>query len=441
MKRWTFEEEKYLKENINKHSKAYIAHKLGRTMKSIDARMNKMRVTKGSNWWSEEEKQYLEENWGKHSISSIADKLGRTVNGVKIKAYKMGLGNFLESGDYITLHQFIVTIGEGRNESYLTMRLIRDGFPVHYKKIISKSVRIVYLEEFWKWAEKNQTKFDFTDFKEGALGAEPTWAKVKRKNDIKKSQVNQSPWTKDEDDRLEYYLNQYKYSYMDLSKMLNRTCGAIQRRVLDLGIKARPIKADNHIKWTEEEFNILTDLIKERCSYAEMQGILGKSDKAIRGMVFRTYLTESLDKAAQMMKDGKFGDGRPPIPITHRLLNSKEKLQVKEDMTQFIGILKGLIKLNYDNDDYWQKDMCMHWNGYICTQEEECCDARTKVMRIQPQYCRRCGSTVISRKKIDICDRCKVARKKAYQKKYMALNGKKNLKNEYPKDIKVNAGN
>lgn len=429
MKRWTFEEEKYLKENINKHSKAYIAHKLGRTMKSIDARMNKMRVTKGSNWWSEEEKQYLEENWGKHSISSIADKLGRTVNGVKIKAYKMGLGNFLESGDYITLHQFIVTIGEGRNESYLTMRLIRDGFPVHYKKIISKSVRIVYLEEFWKWAEKNQTKFDFTDFKEGALGAEPTWAKVKRKNDIKKSQVNQSPWTKDEDDRLEYYLNQYKYSYMDLSKMLNRTCGAIQRRVLDLGIKARPIKADNHIKWTEEEFNILTDLIKERCSYAEMQGILGKSDKAIRGMVFRTYLTESLDKAAQMMKDGKFGDGRPPIPITHRLLNSKEKLQVKEDMTQFIGILKGLIKLNYDNDDYWQKDMCMHWNGYICTQEEECCDACTKFMRIQPQYCRRCGSTVISRKKIDICDRCKVARKKAYQRKYMALKGKENLKN------------
>lgn len=439
--KWTLEEEKYLKENIDKHSKAYIAHKLGRTMKSVDARMNKMSVTKGSNWWSEEEKQYLEENWGKHSISSIADKLGRTVNGVKLKAYKMGLGNFLESGDYITLHQFMMAIGQGKNETYLTMRLIRDGFPIHSKKRISTSVRIVYLEEFWKWAEKNQTKFDFADFKEGALGAEPAWAKVKRKNDIKKSQVNQSPWTKDEDDRLEYYLNQYKYSYMDLSKMLNRTCGAIQRRIIDLGIKARPIKADNHIKWTEEEFNILTDLIKERCSYAEMQGILGKSDKAIRGMVFRTYLTESLDKAAQMMKDGKFGDGRPPVPITHRLLNSKEKTQVKEDMTQFIGILKGLIKLHYDNDDYWQKDMCMHWNGYICTQEEECCDACTKFMRIQPQYCRRCGSTVISRKKIDICDSCKVARKKAYQKKYMALNGKKNLKNEYPKDIKVNAGN
>ena len=432
MKKWTLEEEKYLKENLNEHSKAYIAHKLGRTISSIDAKVNKIGLTKGSNWWSEEEKQYLEENWGKYSITSIADKLGRTVNGVKIKAYKMGLGNFLESGDYITLHQFMVAIGKERKESYLTMRLIRDGFPIHYKKIISKSVRIVYLEEFWKWAEKNQTKFDFTDFKEGALGPEPSWAKAKRKNDIKKSQVNQSPWTKDEDDRLEYYLNQYKYSYMDLSKMLNRTCGAIQRRVLDLGIKARPIKADNHTKWTEEEFNILTALIKERCSYAEMQGILGKSDKAIRGMVFRTYLTENLDKAAYMMKDGKFGDGRPPIPITHRLLNSKEKLQVKKDMTQFIGILKGLIKLNYDNDDYWQKNMCMHWNGYVCTQEEECCDACTKFMRIQPQYCRRCGSAVISRKKIDICDRCKVARKKAYQRKYMALKGKENLKNGIP---------
>lgn len=429
--KWTLEEEKYLKENIDKHSKAFIAHKLGRTMKSLDAKMHKMRL--GKKIWTEKEKEYLEESWGKYSIPNIANKLGRTVNAVRIKAYKMGLGNFLESGDYITLHQFMVAIGAYKN-SYLTMRLIRDGFPVHSKRRISDSVRIIYLEEFWEWAEKNQTKFDFANFKEGALGAEPAWVKIKRRNDIRKSQVNTKPWTKEEDNRLKYYLNQYKYSYMDLSKMLNRTCGAIQRRVCDLGIKARPVKVNNHIKWTEEEFSILADLIKERCSYAEMQGILGKSDKAIRGMVFRTYLTESLDKVAHLMKDGKFGDGRPQIPITHRLLNTKEKIQVKKDMTQFIGILKGLIKSQYDNDDYWQKDMCMHWNGYMCTQEEECCDACTKFIRIPPQYCRRCGSTVISRKKIDICERCKVARKKAHQRKYMALNGKNFLENEYPKN-------
>lgn len=328
MNKWSEEEEKYLKENINRHSKEYIAHELGRTVSSINSKINKMELTKGNNRWSEEEKQYLEENWGKYSISNIANKLNRTVNGVRIKAYKMGLGNFLEAGDYITLHQFIIAIGKKGNERDIVTRLIRYGFPIHYKKIISKSVKIVYLEEFWKWTESNQTKLDFSNFKEGTLGSEPSWAKTKRKNDIRKSKVNTKPWTKDEDERLKYYLNQYKYSYMDLSKMLNRTCGAIQKRVLTLGIKARPIKADNHIKWTEEEFNILTNLIKERCSYVEMQNILGKSDKAIRGMVFRTYLTESLDKVAQMMKDGKFGDSRPPIPITHRLLNTKENLNV-----------------------------------------------------------------------------------------------------------------
>lgn len=273
MNKWSEEEEKYLKENFNKHSKKYIAHELGRTVRSINSKINKMELTKGNNRWSEEEKQYLEENWGKYSIPNIANKLGRTVNGVKLKAYKMGLGNFLEAGDYITLHQFIVAIGKRSNDSCLVARLTREGFPIHYKKIISKSVKVVYLKEFWKWVENNQTKLDFTNFKEGTFGVEPSWAKTKRKNDIKKSQINQSPWTKDEDDRLKYYLNQYKYSYMDLSKMLNRTCGAVQRRILDLGIKARPIKVDNHTRWTEEEFNILTVLIKERCSYAEMQGI------------------------------------------------------------------------------------------------------------------------------------------------------------------------
>lgn len=348
MNKWSEEEEKYLKENFDKHSKEYIAHELGRTISSINSKLNKMKLTKENNRWSEEEKQYLEENWGKYSISHIANKLNRTVNGVKIKAYKMGLGNFLEAGDYITLRQFMIAIGKKGSESDTLTRLIRDGFPIHYKKIVSKSVRIVYLKEFWEWAEKNQTKIDFANFKEGTFGAEPSWVKVKRRNDIRKSKVNTKPWTKDEDERLKYYLNQFKYSYMDLSKMLNRTCGAIQRRVLNLGIKARPIKIDNHIKWTEKEFDILANLIKERCSYAEMQEILGKSDKAIRGKVYATYLTESLDKVAEMMKDGKFGDGRPPIPITHRLLNTKEKSQVRKDMTQFTGILKGLIKLHVE---------------------------------------------------------------------------------------------
>ena len=55
------------------------------------------------------------------------------------------------------------------------------------------------------------------------------------------------PWTKEEDTELKRLVIQQKYTYDQISKMMNRTCGAIQRRLCDLGIKDRPIKADNHI--------------------------------------------------------------------------------------------------------------------------------------------------------------------------------------------------
>lgn len=62
-------------------------------------------------------------------------------------------------------------------------------------------------------------------------------------------------------------LSKYKYSYKELSLKLQRTEGAIQRRICDLGIKERPVKADNHIKWTESEYMMLGEMIKNGYSY------------------------------------------------------------------------------------------------------------------------------------------------------------------------------
>ena len=85
------------------------------------------------------------------------------------------------------------------------------------------------------------------------------------------------------------------------------------------------------------------------------------------------------------------------------------------------------LRNKYDNDDFWQKDICMNWNGYICTKNQLSCDICTEFRRIKPQYCRRCGETIKKKKKKDMCDKCKTQRKKQYQRKYMAL---KNINNE-----------
>lgn len=377
--------------------------------------------------WSAEEIAYLEEKWGVTSIPAIANKLNRSINSIKCKAQKLGLGRFYHQGEYVTLHQLIIAIGQKQNYSYLNERLERDGFPIKYKTMINDKVKVVYIEDFWKWTKDNQTKIDFSKFEENSLGPEESWVKDKRKLDkAKNREYKTTPWTIQEDRRLEQELNKYKYSYIELSKMFNRTEGAIQRRICDLGLKARPLKANNHIKWTDEEYHQLGEMIKARYNYESMSRELGKSAKAIRGRVYDMYITENLDKVVSLIGDGSWGDGRPELNVTHKKLNTAERKQVKTDMSKFLGILNSRMQQLYDENDYWQSKICKNWSKK-CLVNIESCDECTNFVRIQPQYCNRCGATVMSREKINICDRCKIARKKSYQRKYMALKSTKSI--------------
>lgn len=208
--------------------------------------------------------------------------------------------------------------------------------------------------------------------------------------------------------------------------MLGRSEGAIQRRILDLGLKERPLKADNHVKWTPDEYMRLEELIKHRLNYELMSDELGKSVKAIRGRVYSMYLTENLDRVAAMIGSGSWGDGRPERGITSRLLSASEREQVGENLSRLAGIIKALVCKHYSDADYWQRDLCTNWNdGCGCTAGEANCDSCTSFLRIRPQFCRRCGATFIKRRTADICDRYVTARKKQHQRKWAVLQSRR----------------
>ena len=84
--------------------------------------------------------------------------------------------------------------------------------------------------------------------------------------------------------------------------MLNRTEGAIQRRITDLKLLERPLRADNHTKWTNKQLSDLGKCINDCLSYTQMSDIIGKSAKAIRGKVYSMYGTEVLDKVRAIKK-------------------------------------------------------------------------------------------------------------------------------------------
>jgi len=376
--------------------------------------------------WSAEELEYLEENYGMVSLGAMSKRLGRSVNAIRCMRTRLGLGPMLDAGDYVTWHQLVMALGITGGSGYMNISWIENrGCPVKYKTVENCRFKVIYLDDFWKWAEKNREFVDFSKMEPLILGKEPEWLRATRSAQHEKNRrYKKTPWAKWEDARLKQMIGEYKYSYDEISRDLGRTCGAIQRRCCDLGIKGRPVKAPNHNSWSDAEYATLAECIRQQLPYEIIADRLpGRSTKAIRGRVYAMYLTEDINRAAGLIGSGKWGDGRPDRKISNRTLSAAEKAQVRDDMTRFVGILKARICEHYESADYWQRELCQHWNSG-CEAGETNCDECTSFIRIRPQFCKRCGKTFTERATNNFCASCRDDRKKAAQRKYMYLNGK-----------------
>jgi hypothetical protein len=113
--------------------------------------------------WTEEEKKYLSDNWGSLSMPTLMVKLNRNKNALLIMAQKLDLGPFLESGDYITFEKLLEALGYTGGSSYLTKSWINDRkFPYKNKRVNKNTFRVVDIDDFWKWAEKNLDLLNFS---------------------------------------------------------------------------------------------------------------------------------------------------------------------------------------------------------------------------------------------------------------------------------------
>jgi hypothetical protein len=277
----------------------------------------------GSRTWKPEEEDYLMEKWGQISVPAIAKKLNRTTNAVKVRAQRLGLGAVLMAGEYVTLNQLLLAVNGGSSSYGYKMKswVENRGLPVHTKKVNRCSFRVVYIEEFWEWAERYRSFIDFSKMEPLALGEEPDWVAEQRKKDFEAYAIQRKdPWGEDEDSRLKMLLSKHRYSWAEISEMMHRSHGAIARRCRDLGIKDRPVSMELTGKrgtWTSEDFEILADGIRHGDSYAAIGKAVGRSEKCVRSKVYNDYLTENADKVREMLGDGAWGHGAPEMDVRH----------------------------------------------------------------------------------------------------------------------------
>ena len=385
--------------------------------------------------WTDEDINYLCDRWGCCSIPAIAKKLNRSINSVKIKAQRIGLGPVLMSGDYVSLNQISIALLGSDINHYKNISWIQNRkMPVHTKTVNRCKFRVVYLDEFWKWAEENRSFIDFSKMEPLSLGIEPSWVAEQRKIDYsRKMNVKTSRWTPDEDAKLKYLISQNKYGFFEIASILHRTEGAVQRRINDLGIKEKPIKRDTHgdgAVWSDEHYKILADGIRSGLDYATIAGKIGKSEKSIRGKVYNTYFTERADKVRAMLQDGEWGYGATSPTVKQAKTLSKHGTVIKRELTSLVTILRYRInEMGYE--PYWQRLMCANWDeikGCLCNCSD--CDSCTEFKRILPQYCCRCGKTFLERAENKFCPDCRNERKRQAQKHWAKTNRKVKSDNE-----------
>lgn len=384
----------------------------------------------GKRKWMPKEEEYLRENWGTVSVAGICKHLKRTQNAIMCRVRRLGLPPYLECGEYITLHQLSLALGFGpSSDKYFLKSWVENrGFPLHNQRRGSVTIRVVYLDEFWAWAEKNRSFLDFSKMEPLALGEEPDWLPEQRRKDYEAFALQRKDaWTSEEDSRLKMLLSQHKYSWAEISDMMRRSHGAIARRCRDLGIKDRPVCAESTGKrgtWTPGDFEALAEGIRHGDSYAAIGKAVGRSEKCVRSKVYNDYLTENLDKVREMLGEGPWGSGAPEMDVKHGFYISRTRQQVRRDLSVLDALLrKRMNDLGYD--PYWQRFMCMNWDDVSgCSAGCTDCDSCTEFRRIKPQYCARCGGTFYERKENRFCAACRMARKKQAQRHWCRANGR-----------------
>lgn len=198
--------------------------------------------------WTKEEIDYLSEKWGNVSKKAMAKTLNRTVKAINLRADQMRLGNFNLSGDYLTLFQLVQAMDMHNNLYMVYTKWVEAGLPIKYKTTITRKIKIIYIEDFWKWAEQHQEMVDFSRTEKNILGIEPEWVDVKRKTDGLTKNLKRI-WTTTEIHVLEQMLLG-KYTYAEIAKSLKRTECSITSKVHDL---KKNIKKDIKMVWDEEE--------------------------------------------------------------------------------------------------------------------------------------------------------------------------------------------
>ncbi|NSL51826.1 DNA-binding protein [Calidifontibacillus erzurumensis] len=179
--------------------------------------------------WTSEELNDLKENIGVIKLTTIAKRINRSYDAVVMKLNRLGLSNTREQTGLVTLGELAKHLKVDRN--IVKGWVDRHGLPCTKKKTRNtKTFYLVDILDFWKWAEENKEKVQFSNIEPNTLLPEPDWVEKERQKDyqMNKRRVYKG-WTTVEDQLL-LTLREKGLTYKEIGKRLNRSAISVGNR-------------------------------------------------------------------------------------------------------------------------------------------------------------------------------------------------------------------
>jgi hypothetical protein len=178
--------------------------------------------------WTAKDVYFLQKCVGNCSLSSIAKQLNRSETAVLLKLKKMGLGNTKNATGLLTGGELAQTLNVDR-------KMVCHWIQFHGLEATSRITRferkywLLDANSFWKWAEQNQEKIDFSLIEKHALPPEPEWVDSARMHNTNKTIRTYNRWTTKEIDLLLKWRKE-GLNFNEIAEKLNRSRISVERR-------------------------------------------------------------------------------------------------------------------------------------------------------------------------------------------------------------------
>ena len=234
----------------------------------------------GGRLWTKEEDLYLEDNVGTLKLQTLAKRLGRTLPAVESRILFLGIANTKLMSGRVTANELASAL---KIDSHAVKRWIQN----HGLKAVNKATRteakfhLIDINDFWRWAEANKEKINFSKIETDILAPEPNWVNEQRKIDsIEIPKKHRKPWDEKETQRLIELFNQ-GCCLEEIAQILNRTEKGIQRKISRLK-EQRLLPYDKILlPWKHNELQLMLELEKQGLEDSEIAIELGRTEKQI----------------------------------------------------------------------------------------------------------------------------------------------------------------